>query len=183
MMPGPSKIKPFISKLTALLSEPELYRDCLVWDQTGSSFILSHSNPRFLHDVLPKSFGHSNLQSFTRQLNVYDFKRLPLPELLEKLDLGPTASTVEYSGWYHPSFKRDDVSLLATMTPRPSRARLQKKIEKQERLEKQRRDAVEQHQSQLQQQAMQHQQQHLSHPHLPHPGYQNTYHQPPGPPR
>ena len=70
---------------------------------------------------------------------VYDFKRLPLPDLLEKLDLGPMANTTEYSGWYHECFTRDERSMLCTMTPRPSRARQAKKDEKQERLNAQRR--------------------------------------------
>ncbi|KAK4699786.1 hypothetical protein P7C70_g6471, partial [Phenoliferia sp. Uapishka_3] len=136
---GHPKIKPFVSKLHSLLADPDSFQDCIVWDQTGTSFVLSHANPRLLQDVLPKTFGHQNLQSFTRQLNVYDFKRLALPELLERLELGPTVSTIEYSGWYHPSFQRDETSELITMTPRPSRARLAKKMEKLDRLEQQRR--------------------------------------------
>lgn len=34
--------------------------------QSGSSFVLSHANPRLLNEVLPKAFAHQNLQSFTR---------------------------------------------------------------------------------------------------------------------
>lgn len=72
-------------------------------------------------------------------IQVYDFKRLPLPDLLDKLDLGPSANTIEYSGWYHPYFLRDDHSRLSLMTPRPSRARAQKKQDKADRLDAQRR--------------------------------------------
>lgn len=41
------------------------------------------------------------------------------------------ATTAEYSGWSHPHFQKGEPSKLALLNPRPSRARLLKKLEKQ----------------------------------------------------
>lgn len=82
-----ARLKPFIEKLYHILSQPSLFRDCLVWDEGGTSFIVSHANRRLLQQVLPDAFGHSNLHSFTRQLNIYGFQRCTSAELLSKLDV------------------------------------------------------------------------------------------------
>ncbi|KAK4055260.1 hypothetical protein OIV83_000542 [Microbotryomycetes sp. JL201] len=125
------KIKPFIAKLTHLVDNPDEFRDCIVWDDAGSSFIVCHASGRLLQEVLPKFFGHSNIHSFTRQLNVYGFTRMSQAELADKL---ATVSTGDYSGWSHPHFLRDDKSTLEQLTPKPSKARMLKKQEKLERL-------------------------------------------------
>jgi hypothetical protein len=71
-----------------LLAHPANFRDCSVWDEAGAAFIVSHANPRLLQQVFPGAFGHSNLHSFTRQLNIYGFARITSTELRSKLD-GP----------------------------------------------------------------------------------------------
>ncbi|SCZ90737.1 BZ3500_MvSof-1268-A1-R1_Chr1-3g02200 [Microbotryum saponariae] len=166
------RVKPFIAKLEYLLSHPEYFKDCMVWDDSGTSFIVCHAQPRLLSEVLPSFYQHSSLHAFTRQLNVsgivtwsedprlapgiaaltpaftaccvfvltvyvyyalknivYGFARLSPSELISKLDI---TSTHEYSGWRHSSFTRDDHRKMHTLTPKPSRARAQKKVEKQE---------------------------------------------------
>ncbi|CEQ41030.1 SPOSA6832_02708, partial [Sporobolomyces salmonicolor] len=143
-----SRVKPFIGKLFHLLSHPESYRDVIVWDEQGLAFICHHGR-RFTSEVLPQLFGHGNVSSFTRQLNVYGFTRLTASDLLARLDV---ASTQDYSGqslslpaphcarshpsehpgWTHPQFRRDNgKGALHLLSPRPSRARLRKKAEKQ----------------------------------------------------
>lgn len=62
---------------------------------------------------------------------VYGFSRLSQNELSAILDLD---STADFSAWRHPLFKREDPASLVTMTPKPSRARAQKKAEKDARL-------------------------------------------------
>ena len=59
------RVKPFIAKLSHLVSQPHSFKDCVVWDSSGTSFIVS-ANDRFVGDVLPRLFGHSNMASFTR---------------------------------------------------------------------------------------------------------------------
>ncbi|KPV78230.1 uncharacterized protein RHOBADRAFT_50725, partial [Rhodotorula graminis WP1] len=63
------RVKPFVAKLSHLLSQPHNFQDCVVWDSSGASFILN-ANERFVGDVLPRLFGHGNVASFTRQLNL-----------------------------------------------------------------------------------------------------------------
>ncbi|GAA6052709.1 hypothetical protein NBRC10513_003438 [Rhodotorula toruloides] len=147
------RVKPFIAKLNHLLGHPESYQDCIVWDSTGEAFIVN-ANKRFCDEVLPRLFGHRNLASFTRQLNVrrelcastfpfseansarsqqvYGFRRLSNSELMSRIDV---KSQEGYSGWSHALFTRDDKSSLHLLNPRPSRARMIKKAEKQERIE------------------------------------------------
>ncbi|GEM06135.1 heat shock transcription factor [Rhodotorula toruloides] len=125
------RVKPFIAKLNHLLGHPEIYQDCIVWDSAGEAFIVN-ANKRFCDEVLPRLFGHGNLASFTRQLNVYGFRRLSNSELMSRIDV---KSQEGYSGWSHALFSRDDKSSLHLLNPRPSRARMLKKAEKQKRLE------------------------------------------------
>ncbi|KAL8283676.1 hypothetical protein RQP46_005471 [Phenoliferia psychrophenolica] len=125
---------PFIQKLRSLLANPQQFGDCLVWDQEGKSFILSTASSRLLKDVLPKAFGHSNISSFNRQLNVYGFQRLPIQTLFEKID-SKAPNTASFNGWTHKDFTRDSHDWVL-MTPRPSRARLAKKIVREQEKEK-----------------------------------------------
>ncbi|GAA5944348.1 hypothetical protein JCM3775_002892 [Rhodotorula graminis] len=125
----PPEIKPFVQKLFSMLSDPEHYQDVILWNHAGDAFFVAH-NDRFINEVLPNAFGHSNVHSFTRQLNVYNFQRMNVAQLRSALDLqGGIAGA--YSGWSHPQFRRGDPSTLAHLTPRPSRARLIRKLEKQ----------------------------------------------------
>ena len=80
-------VKPFIARLHNMLSHPDRFGDCLVWDADGLCFIVAHTVPRLFEEVLPEAFGHSNLHSFTRQLNIYGFRRCTSAELVDKLDV------------------------------------------------------------------------------------------------
>ncbi|GAA6022193.1 hypothetical protein JCM10207_003938 [Rhodosporidiobolus poonsookiae] len=123
------RVKPFISKLFHLVSHPESYADCITWDTEGKTFIV-HSCKRFTGEVLQRMFGHTNLASFTRQLNVYGFRRISGTELAARIDVQDTAN---YSGWQHDQFVRGDRGALPLLSPRPSRARMLKKAEKAQR--------------------------------------------------
>ncbi|GAA5951052.1 hypothetical protein JCM3765_004666 [Sporobolomyces pararoseus] len=122
-------VKPFIDKLFGILSRPAIYGDVLKWNDSGDSFFVAHSD-KFIKEVLPEQFCHSNIHSFTRQLNVYNFTRMSVKQLRQGLSI-PSATTSEYSGWSHPLFKRGDTTTLSSLNPRPSRARMLKKLEKQ----------------------------------------------------
>ncbi|GAA5918634.1 hypothetical protein JCM6882_007888 [Rhodosporidiobolus microsporus] len=126
---GPTDIKPFIHKLFAMLSDPASYSDVITWSSDGTAFFVAH-NDRFLNEVLPRQFQHNNITSFTRQLNVYDFNRMNVAQLRSALK-NPAVTASEYSGWSHRLFQRGDSSNLHLLTPRQSRARLMRKLEKQ----------------------------------------------------
>ncbi|BGP21442.1 heat shock transcription factor [Rhodotorula toruloides] len=125
----PPEIKPFVQKLYNLLAEPQLYQDVILWNHTGDAFFVAH-NDRFINEVLQTNFGHQNIHSFTRQLNVYGFQRMNIAQLRAGLDLEGRVSS-QYSGWSHPNFQRGGAASLHLLTPRPSRARIMRKLEKQ----------------------------------------------------
>ncbi|SGZ30654.1 BQ5605_C049g12424 [Microbotryum silenes-dioicae] len=118
--------KPFILKLYHMLANPSEFSDVISWDPPGTSFVVSH-NERFTRDVLPALFGHGNIASFTRQLNVYNFVRLTTSELRSMLG---QQETNELSGWRHTLLVRGDEAGLYKLKPRPSKARQAKKAER-----------------------------------------------------
>ncbi|GAA5873087.1 hypothetical protein JCM3774_000336 [Rhodotorula dairenensis] len=129
--PPVAEVKPFVHKVYAMLEDPDRYQDVILWDHSGEAFFVAH-NDRFVGEVLREQFQHSNIHSFTRQVprQVYQFQRYTVAQLRSALDLnGSVAST--YSGWTHPNFRRGRPDLLHHLNPRPSRARLIRKLEKQ----------------------------------------------------
>lgn len=63
----------FLQKTFDMLSD-ETLRDIVSWTEDGSAFIIK--NPTvFSESILPKYFKHSNISSFIRQLNMYDFHK------------------------------------------------------------------------------------------------------------
>ncbi|GAA5955369.1 hypothetical protein JCM8115_001929 [Rhodotorula mucilaginosa] len=97
---------PFINKLHFLLSSPEY--DCIRWTADGRSFVFAASSPELI-TAFAQVFRHRNTNSFVRQLNIYNFKRLSGVELHDAL-AGSTPSsqaTFEYTGFTHSLFFRD----------------------------------------------------------------------------
>ncbi|GAA5981381.1 hypothetical protein JCM10908_004088 [Rhodotorula pacifica] len=97
---------PFINKLHFLLSNPEY--DCIRWTADGRSFVFASSSPELI-TAFAQVFRHRNTNSFVRQLNIYNFKRLSGVELHDALTNGGTTpcSTGDYTGFTHPLFFRD----------------------------------------------------------------------------
>lgn len=71
--------------------------DICSWLPTGDSFVI-HDRKLFTEFILPRFFLHKKWRSFTRQLNIWCFKR----------DFSVTVS----DAYCHPFFKRGDVSKL-----------------------------------------------------------------------
>ncbi|KAK4701629.1 hypothetical protein P7C70_g4601, partial [Phenoliferia sp. Uapishka_3] len=96
----------------------------LTFDE-GTAFVVAHGSEKFKDEVLSRFFSHKNPPSFTRQLNVYNFTRLAVPELLERVSLSDGAAYNELSAWKHPKFYRDAPKVaLASMSPRPAKPKL-----------------------------------------------------------
>ncbi|GAA5892290.1 hypothetical protein JCM6882_003631 [Rhodosporidiobolus microsporus] len=130
-------VTPFISKLYHLLSNP-VYSDVIRWSGDGSSVLYVHTSQRLL-ETLSRFFRHSNLHSFSRQMNIYGFRRLTIGELLSTLEHSPPAaeaplpscaSASEWSGFTHPSFFRAgagagacDLSVMKPMGPKTEQGR------------------------------------------------------------
>lgn len=65
----------FLEKLYELLSDEAGNHSYIAWQPSGSSFLIKQPVEAFCNLVLPKYFKHNNLQSFVRQLNMYDFSK------------------------------------------------------------------------------------------------------------
>ncbi|KWU46907.1 hypothetical protein RHOSPDRAFT_31729 [Rhodotorula sp. JG-1b] len=95
---------PFINKLHFLLSSPEY--DCIRWTADGRSFVFAASSPELI-TAFAQVFRHRNTNSFVRQLNIYNFKRLSGIELSDALAGSAPNATSEYTGFTHSLFFRD----------------------------------------------------------------------------
>ena len=90
-------VKPFISKLHSMVADPNT-DDYFTWTSDGSGLTILNVE-RFVSELLPLYFKHSNLSSFVRQLNTYGFSKIDHGD-------GPYI----YS---HPDFHRDFPERLA----------------------------------------------------------------------
>ncbi|KAI8443951.1 HSF-type DNA-binding-domain-containing protein [Phakopsora pachyrhizi] len=127
---GPPSSTAFISKLYHLCSNSD-YRAYIRWNTPGDAFVLAHANNDFASMVLPRFFRHSNVSSFIRQLNLYNFTRLPTIKLLDTIDNNHTQSPASsFSGFSHPYFKRGDENSLRYIKPKPNKNKTLRKVAK-----------------------------------------------------
>mmetsp|Transcript_32675 Transcript_32675/g.55620 ORF Transcript_32675/g.55620 Transcript_32675/m.55620 type:complete len:439 (+) Transcript_32675:177-1493(+) len=93
--------KNFPAKLHRILATPE-FSQIITWMPHGRSWKIL-SKKMFMSTVVPKYFGQTAFQSFTRQLNGWGFKRLH-------------QSGADYGGYYHECFLRGLPHLARLMT-------------------------------------------------------------------
>lgn len=72
---GPMPAPAFLEKLYDILSEEAGNQEYIAWQPNGTAFLIKQPLESFCNVVLPKYFKHNNLQSFIRQLNMYDFTK------------------------------------------------------------------------------------------------------------
>ena len=65
----------FPEKLYKILKNNK-YKSIIHWDKEGKIVVIENK-AKFSKEILPKKFGHSNYDSFVRQLNLYGFEKLP----------------------------------------------------------------------------------------------------------
>ncbi|SDA06610.1 BZ3501_MvSof-1269-A2-R1_Chr4-2g06656 [Microbotryum saponariae] len=65
----------FVKKLYRMLEDPS-FSDIVAWGYAGDSFIVKDMH-KFTNDILPMHFKHSNFASFVRQLNKYQYRKVP----------------------------------------------------------------------------------------------------------
>jgi hypothetical protein len=99
----------FPVKLHALLDSNN-HEDVISWQPSGRSFII-HNPKEFVDSVMPKYFRQTQLRSFQRQLNLYDFHRIS-----EGFDIG---------GYYHKKFLRGAPDLCKEMKRVPVKCKPQ----------------------------------------------------------
>ncbi|KAJ2000828.1 Heat shock transcription factor [Coemansia thaxteri] len=100
-------VTPFLNKLYRMVND-SANDDLIRWSEDGNSFIvLRHED--FAKDVLPLYFKHSNFSSFVRQLNMYDFHKVPHLQQGGLISVGPDAESWEFS---NENFQRGQPDLL-----------------------------------------------------------------------
>ncbi|KAK3827310.1 MAG: hypothetical protein J3R72DRAFT_374248 [Linnemannia gamsii] len=96
----------FLSKLYNMVGNPAS-NDLIHWSDDGDSFVVT-DQVRFAKEVLPKFFKHNLFTSFVRQLNMYDFHKVPH---LQQGVLMPDSDS-EHCEFSNPHFQRDQPDLL-----------------------------------------------------------------------
>jgi len=68
----------FIRKTYKIL-EDDKYTDIISWNDEGTAIVIKNPTD-FAQTILPTYFKHNNLNSFIRQLNMYDFHKKKTPD-------------------------------------------------------------------------------------------------------
>ncbi|KJZ76743.1 hypothetical protein HIM_03620 [Hirsutella minnesotensis 3608] len=90
----------FVRKLFRMLEDPS-HQDVARWGKDGDTFVVVEGE-KFTRSILPKHFKHSNMSSFIRQLNKYDFHKVKPSSDGETSH--PSGNILEFK---HPYFRAD----------------------------------------------------------------------------
>lgn len=83
--------------------------------------ILVQGHEEFAQSVLPRFYKHNTFASFVRQLNMYDFHKVP--HLHQGVLIAADNAENEVWEFSHPQFKRDRPDLLTSVTRKRNRDR------------------------------------------------------------
>ncbi|KAI8355178.1 hypothetical protein BD560DRAFT_449574 [Blakeslea trispora] len=105
----------FLNKLYNMV-EDSTTNDLIRWSKDGTSFIVE-KHEEFAKNVLPRFYKHNTFASFVRQLNMYDFHKVP------HLQQGVMIAENEYEIWEfsNPHFQRGRPDLLVLVTRKRNR--------------------------------------------------------------
>ncbi|CAM1503793.1 Fc.00g013840.m01.CDS01 [Cosmosporella sp. VM-42] len=115
---GGSNASEFVRKLYRMLEDPA-HQDVARWGKDGDTFVVVE-NEKFTRSILPKHFKHSNMASFVRQLNKYDFHKVR-----QTNDSGSSSNGANTLEFKHPNFRvgsKDDLDNIRRKAPAPRRA-------------------------------------------------------------
>jgi osomolarity two-component system response regulator SKN7 len=112
---GGNNASEFVRKLYRMLEDPT-HQDVARWGKDGDTFVVEDGE-RFTRSILPKHFKHSNMSSFIRQLNKYDFHKVK-----PSSDSETMGNVLEFK---HPYFRvdsKDDLDNIRRKAPAPRKA-------------------------------------------------------------
>ncbi|KAI8138286.1 hypothetical protein BJV82DRAFT_523776 [Fennellomyces sp. T-0311] len=107
----------FLNKLYSMVNDPST--DSLIrWSTDGASFIVDR-HEHFAKTVLPRFYKHNTFASFVRQLNMYDFHKIPA------VQQGVLFPDTEREIWEfsHANFRRGRPDLLMLVTRKRNKDR------------------------------------------------------------
>ncbi|GAA6022612.1 hypothetical protein JCM8202_005017 [Rhodotorula sphaerocarpa] len=120
-LPG---VKPFISKLRWLVSNPQEVGDVVTWTAEGDMILVKTGGEGArMREVLLRTFAHENVGAFSRQFINYGFTAVRDPNILINL-LSPLEKAEEWRGFVDERgiFERDnvhDLEELKALAPKP----------------------------------------------------------------
>ncbi|ODA75998.1 hypothetical protein RJ55_08280 [Drechmeria coniospora] len=97
---GGNNASEFVRKLFRMLEDPS-HQDVARWGKDGDTFVVVEGE-KFTRSILPKHFKHSNMSSFIRQLNKYDFHKVKPSS--DGDSSNPNGNILEFK---HPYFRAD----------------------------------------------------------------------------
>ncbi|KAM0474552.1 hypothetical protein ACHAPX_007496 [Trichoderma viride] len=110
---GGNNASEFVRKLFRMLEDPT-HQDVARWGKDGDSFVVVEGE-KFTRSILPKHFKHSNMSSFIRQLNKYDFHKVK--PSADGESVSPNGNVLEFK---HPYFRvdsKDDLDNIRRKAP------------------------------------------------------------------
>ncbi|KAJ8663521.1 hypothetical protein O0I10_000763 [Lichtheimia ornata] len=107
----------FLNKLFSMVNDPTT-DDMIRWSNDGTSFIVQ-GHEEFAKVVLPRFYKHNTFASFVRQLNMYDFHKIP------HIQQGVLISDSKHEIWEfnNPNFQRGRPDLLTLVARKRNRDR------------------------------------------------------------
>merc|ERR1711959_792571 len=87
------------------------HKEVCSWNASGDSILIKQI-PAFISEVLPQFFNHGNLQSFVRQLNMYDFHKLSMK----------TSNRQSWQCFQHENFRQGRPDLLCHIKRKSSQS-------------------------------------------------------------
>ncbi|KAI9280513.1 hypothetical protein BY458DRAFT_500896 [Sporodiniella umbellata] len=109
----------FLRKLFNMTND--VNTDSLIhWSADGKSFLIDN-HEAFAEAILPRFYKHNTFASFVRQLNMYDFHKIP--HVRQGVLIGGDDTANEVWEFSHPHFQRTREDLLELVTRKKNRDR------------------------------------------------------------
>ncbi|KAI7892381.1 uncharacterized protein EV154DRAFT_462673 [Mucor mucedo] len=109
----------FLHKLFSMVNDGS-NTHLIRWAKDGNSFLVQ-GHEEFAQSILPRFYKHNTFASFVRQLNMYDFHKVP--HLHQGVLIAADNTENEVWEFSHPQFKRDRPDLLTSVTRKRNRDR------------------------------------------------------------
>ncbi|CAO3642040.1 unnamed protein product [Mucor hiemalis] len=117
-IPSQRNVPAFLHKLYNMVGDESTMR-LVRWSIAGNSFLVE-GHEEFAKSVLPRFYKHNTFASFVRQLNMYDFHKVPHIQQGVIVNEAAESEVWEFS---HPNFRKNRPDLLALVTRKRNRDR------------------------------------------------------------